>query len=337
MPTSLGELASKFDCELRGDPDVQVSGVSSLHNASSTSLSFLSSSAFKKQLADTKAAAVILRAKDADDSPTACLIHDNPYACYARIAAHLYPAPAIEAGIDGRAFVAESATVSSSSQVAPLATVCEGAVIGENCYIGPGCVIGPGCEVGNDARLVANVTLARNVILGVRALIHPGTVIGCDGFGNAMTPEGWVKVPQLGRVVVGDDVEIGANCTIDLGALGDTVIDNGVRIDNLVHIAHNCKIGEHTAIAGQCGFAGSAVVGKRCMFGGQAGMVGHISICDDVIVWGQGMITKSITKPGTYGSGFPSEPANEWNRRVARFRRLGKLLERVSKLEKDKS
>lgn len=337
MATSLGELASRFGCELRGDADVKVSDVASLQGASPTSLSFLSGDAFKQQLAETSAAAVVLRAKDADDCPTACLIHDNPYACYALIAAHLHPAPAIEPGVHERAVVAESATVSSSAQVEALATICDGAIVGDGCYIGPGSVVGPGCEVGEASRLVANVTLARNVVIGARALIHPGTVIGCDGFGNAMTPEGWVKVPQLGRAVIGDDVEIGANCSIDLGALGDTVIENGVRIDNLVHIAHNVKIGEHTAIAGQCGFAGSAVVGKRCMFGGQAGMVGHISICDDVIIWGKGMVTKSITKPGAYGSGFPSEPAKDWNRKVARFRRLGKLIERVTKLENDKS
>ena len=337
MAISLAELAATFDCELRGDAEVVVSEVSSLSNAAATSVSFLTGKAFKQQLAETKAAAVILRAEDADDCPTACLIHENPYACYARVAALLHPAPAIEAGVHDRAFVAATANVSSSAQIAAQATVCHGAVVGDNCYVGPGCVVGEGCKIGSDSRLLANVTLMRNVTLGARALIHPGTVIGCDGFGNAMTPQGWVKVPQLGGVRIGDDVEIGANCAIDLGAAGDTVIDNGVRIDNLVHIAHNCKIGEHTAIAGQCGFAGSAVVGKRCMFGGQAGMVDHIAICDDVIVWGQGMVTKSITEPGTYGSGFPAESTNLWNRKVARFRRLGKLVDRVSKLEKDKS
>lgn len=337
MAISLGELASRFDCELRGDANIQISEVASLRSAPPGSLSFLSSSKFKQQLVSTEATAVVLRAADADDCPTACLINDNPYACYARIASLLNPPSAIEAGIHEHAFVAASATVSSSAQIAANATISDNAIVGDNSYVGPGCVIGSGCEVGSDSRLLANVTLMRNVVMGTRCLIHPGTVIGCDGFGNAMTPEGWVKVPQLGGVRIGDDVEIGANCTIDLGALGDTVISSGVHIDNLVHIAHNVQIGEHTAIAGQCGFAGSAIVGKRCMFGGQAGVVGHITICDDVIVWGQGMITKNIKQPGTYGSGFPSKPANEWNRAVARFRRLGKLMERVTKLEKDKS
>ena len=337
MAFSLGELASRFDCELRGDANTQIGEVASLRSAPPGSLSFLSSSKFKQQLVSTEAAAVVLRAVDADDCPTACLINDNPYACYARIAALLNPTPAIEAGIHEQAFVAASATVSSSAQIAANATISDNAIVGDNSYVGPGCVIGSGCEVGSDSRLLANVTLMRNVVTGARCLFHPGTVIGCDGFGNAMTAEGWVKVPQLGGVRIGDDVEIGANCTIDLGALGDTVIDNGVRLDNLVHVAHNVRIGEHTAIAGQCGFAGSAVVGKRCMFGGQAGVVGHITICDDVIVWGQGMITKDIKQPGTYGSGFPSEPAKDWNRRVAKLRRIDKLMDRVSKLENDQS
>ena len=337
MAISLGELASAFDCELRGDADIRVSEVASLGNASPAAVSFLSSNAFKQQLAETKAAAVVLRAADADDCPTACLINDNPYACYARIADKLYPQPAIEAGVHDRAFVAPSAKVASSAQVAALATICDDAVVEDNCYVGPGCVIGSGCQVGAGSRLLANVTLVRNVLLGKRALIHPGSVIGSDGFGNAMTPQGWVKVPQLGRVIIGDDVEIGANCAIDLGALDDTIIESGVRLDNLVHIAHNCKIGEHTALAGQVGLAGSAVIGKRCMFAGQVGMTGHIELCDDVIVSGKGMITKSITEPGFYANGFPAEPNKEWNQKVARFRRLGNLMERVSKLEKDKS
>ena len=337
MGISLGELASQFDCELRGDAAVQVHGVASLHNAPPGSLSFLSNNAFKPQLATTEAAAVVLRLADADDYPTACLIHENPYACYARIAGALHPPPPIAAGIHERANVAASAKVSASAQIAANATIAEGVVIGDNCYVGPGCVVGSGCEIGPGSRLLANVTLMRNVVLGARGLIHAGTVIGCDGFGNAMSPEGWVKVPQLGGVKIGDDVEIGANCTIDLGALGDTVIDNGVRIDNLVHMAHNVRIGEHSAIAGQCGFAGSAVIGKRCMFGGQAAVTGHVTLCDDVIVNGQSAITKSISKPGMYGSVFPSEPVKEWNRKAARFRRLDKLAQRVSDLEKKKS
>jgi len=337
MAVSLGELASQFDCELRGDASTQIHRVASLHSAPPNSLSFLSGDGFKQQLAETKAAAVVLRARDADDCPTACLINENPYACYARIAAHLNPPPAITPGVHPSADVSPSASVAASAQIAAHVSIGDRSTIGENTYIGPGSVIGADCEIGANGRMLANVTVVRNATLGERFLLHPGTVIGCDGFGNAMTPEGWVKVPQLGGIRIGDDVEIGANCTLDLGALGDTVIENGVRIDNLVHIAHNVKIGEHTAIAGQCGFSGSVVVGKRCMFGGQSAIAGHIEICDDVIVFGKGMITKSITEPGTYGTGIPALPVKEWGRMVARVRRLGTLIERVSKLEKGES
>lgn len=337
MAISLGELATEFDCELRGDAATTIDQVAALSSATPGSLSFLSGAAFKQQLANTQAAAVILRAADADDCPTACLINANPYACFARIASFLNPPAAVEAGIHAMAAVSSGARVAASAQVAANATVSDGAEIGEHCYVGAGCVVGPGCKVGENTRLLANATLVRNVELGARCIIHSGAVIGSDGFGNAMTQEGWVKVPQLGGVKIGDDVEIGANSAIDLGALGDTVIENGVRIDNLVHLAHNCKIGEHTAIAGQCGFAGSTVVGKRCMFAGQVGITGHLTICDDAIFNGKSVVSKNITKPGLYSGVFPSEPVTQWNQKVARFRRIDKLMDRVSKLEKDKS
>lgn len=337
MTVSLGELASQFGCELRGDANTEIHQVASLQTAGPDSLGFLSNSSFKQQLAETNAAAVVLRAADADDCPSACLIHENPYACFARIAAFLNPPPAVKAGVHSSAVVAPTAKVAASAQIAANVCIGDGSTVGENTYIGPGCVIGANCEIGDNGRMLANVTVVRNASVGKRFLIHPGTVIGCDGFGNAMTPEGWVKVPQLGSIRIGNDVEIGANCTFDLGALGDTVIENGVRIDNLVHIAHNVRVGEHTAIAGQCGFSGSIVIGKRCMFGGQSAVAGHIEICDDVIVFGKGMITKSITVPGTYGTGIPALPVKEWGRMVARVRRLDSLIERVSKLEKGES
>jgi UDP-3-O-[3-hydroxymyristoyl] glucosamine N-acyltransferase len=337
MPISLGELARQFDWKLLGDADVQVASVASLRNAGPEALSFLSGAAFKKQLSATSAAAVILREADAGDCPTASLVHNNPYACYARIAAFLHPSPAIQPGIHASANIAPSATISPSAQIAAHVHIGDRSTVGDSTYIGPGCVIGPDCVIGDNGRMLANVTLVHKVAIGNRFIIHSGVVIGSDGFGNAMTPDGWVKVPQLGGVRIGDDVEIGANTAIDLGALDDTVIEDGVRIDNLVHVAHNVRIGAHTAIAAQCGFSGSVVVGKRCMFGGQGGVAGHVTICDDVIVNGQGMVTKDITQSGTYSSGFPSAPVKEWNRMVARFRRLDKLIERVSDLEKRKS
>jgi len=335
MALKLGDLATKLGCELRGDADVQIESVASLHNAHSSSLSFLSSPAFKQQLASTKAAAVILRAEDAELCPTACLISDNQYASYARMAAEICPAPKYKPGVHASATISATATVAASAHIAASAVVGDRSIIGERSYVGPGSVVGPDCEVGDDCRFIANVTVVRSVVMGARCLLHPGVVIGTDGFGNAQTPEGWVKVPQLGGVRVGDDVEIGANTAIDCGSIDDTVIEDGVRIDNLVHIAHNVKIGEHTAIAAQSCFAGSVTIGKRCMFSGNSGSTGHVTICDDVIVSILGMITKDITEPGVYASSWPAEPVRDWNRSVARVRRLDSLNDRVKKLEKD--
>jgi UDP-3-O-[3-hydroxymyristoyl] glucosamine N-acyltransferase len=334
MPITLGELATRFDCELVGDADVVIEDVAGLHNAGPGSLSFLSNPRFKEQLSSTKAAAVILRAEDANDAPSSVLISDNPYAHYAQMAAVVRPAPVYLPGIDTTAVISSTAIVPDSAHIAAHVSIGDDTVIGENVYIGPGSVVGPSCLIGDDCRLIANVTLVRRVSLGVRSIVHPGVVIGADGFGNAMTREGWVKVPQLGGVRIGDDVEIGANSTVDCGAIDDTVIEDGVRIDNLCMIAHNAHIGAHTAMAGASGVSGSTRVGKRCMFGGQSGAVGHITICDDVVVSGRAMISKSITKPGVYASSFPAEENKTWNRRIALFRRLDQIVERIKKLEK---
>ena len=334
MPIKLGELAKQFDCELVGDPDRAIDNVAGLQNAGPTSLSFLSNPRFRSQLAGTQAAAVVVRAEDVDDSPTASLVSDNPYADYARMAAVIHPSPAYAPGVDASAVVAATAEVSPTAHIAANVSIGDRSVIGDNVYVGPGTVVGPDCNVGNDCRLVASVTLVRDVSLGLRAILHPGVVIGADGFGNAMTPDGWVKVPQLGGVRIGNDVEIGANTTVDCGAIDDTVIEDGVRIDNLCMIAHNVHIGAHTAMAAMTGISGSTTIGKRCLFAGQAGVVGHVTICDDVVVSGKAVVSKDITEPGVYAASFTAEPAREWSRKVARFRRLGQLFERVNKLEK---
>ncbi|NCF73239.1 MAG: UDP-3-O-(3-hydroxymyristoyl)glucosamine N-acyltransferase [Gammaproteobacteria bacterium] len=334
MPISLGELATTFGCELIGDPDVTVNGVASLTNASSESLTFLSSAAYSSQLPSTKAAAVVLRAADADACPVSALISDSPYVMYARMAALVCPAPTFAPGVHATATIAESARVADSAHVAASAVIGDRTTIGENAVVGPGTVIGPDCTIGDNCRFIANVSIVKNVTIGARCLFHPGAVIGSDGFGNAMTPEGWVKVPQVGGVRIGSDVEIGANTSIDCGAIGDTVIEDGVRIDNLVHIAHNVHIGAHTAIAALCGFAGSTTIGKRCMFAGNSGAVNHITVCDDVIVMSQSVLTKDTTTPGVYSSSFPAKPARAWAKQVARFRRLEGLFARVKRLEK---
>ena len=334
MPIKLGELAAQFDCELVGDPDITIDNVAGLQNAGPGSLSFLSNPKFRSQLAVTQAAAVVLRTEDVEGSPAASLVSANPYADYARMAAVIHPAPRYAPGVHASAAIAESAAISPTAHVAANVSIGDRTTIGGNAYIGPGTVIGPDCSVGDDCRLIANVTLVRKVKMGLRGILHPGVVIGADGFGNAMTPAGWVKVPQLGGVRIGDDVEIGSNTTVDCGAIEDTVIEDGVRIDNLCHIAHNARIGAHTAMAAMSGLSGSATIGKRCLLAGQTGVVGHVTVCDDVVVSGRAVISKDITQPGVYAGTFTAEPAREWNRQVARFRRLEQLIERVSKLEK---
>ena len=333
MPVSLGELATQFGCELIGDPDVVVSGVASLPNATSASLTFLASKTYKEQLSSTKAAAVVLRPGDAPDSPVAALLHDDPYGCYARMASVVCPPPVYAPGVHPSAVIDETASVAASAHIAAHVVIGERSSIGENVYVGPGSVIGPDCSIGDNCRFIANVTLARAVKIGERGILQPGAVIGSDGFGNAMTPDGWVTVPQVGGVRIGDDVEIGANTTVDGGAIDDTLIENGVRIDNLCQIAHNVHIGAHTAMAAMVGIAGSTTIGQRCMFAGAGGAVGHITICDDVIIGAMSFATKDISEPGTYLASFPAEPARDWAKKVGRFRRIEALQARVKKLE----
>lgn len=334
MAVSLGELAARFGCDLAGDPDVTVDDVASLANAGPNALSFLSNPGLKPALATTRAAAVVLRAEDADGAPVPTLICENPYAAYARMAAIIHPPPQARPGVHASAVVDPSASISESAQIDAQVVIGANSVIGDSACIGPGSIVGPDCSVGAGSRLIANVTLARKVKIGDRSIVHPGAVIGADGFGNAMSPEGWVKVPQVGGVVIGDDVEIGANTTIDCGAIDDTVIEDGVRIDNLCMIGHNVRIGAHTAMAAMAAIAGSTTIGKRCMFAGKSGTVGHITICDDAIINGRCTVSKDITEPGVYASSFAAEKVADWNRIVARVRRLDKLVDRVRKLEK---
>jgi UDP-3-O-[3-hydroxymyristoyl] glucosamine N-acyltransferase len=336
MPKSLGELAEEFDCELIGDPGIVVERVDSLDSSRRGALSFLSSSKFVGRLSSTQAAAVILRAEDADACPTAALITDDPYATYARIASVLHPPSSFTAGIHPSAVVDESATVAPSAQVAANAVIEGDAIIGEHARVGAGAYVGPGCRVGDHCRLHANVTFVRAVKTGLRCVFHSGCVIGADGFGNAMTSDGWLKVPQIGGVSIGNDVEIGSCTTVDCGAIGDTVIEDGVRLDNQIQIGHNVRIGEHTAMAAGAAVAGSAVIGKRCLMAGMVGIAGHITIGDDVTVQGKAMVSRDILKPGAYAGTFPVSPVRDWNRIVAMVRRLFKLAERVSRLEKKK-
>jgi UDP-3-O-[3-hydroxymyristoyl] glucosamine N-acyltransferase len=246
----------------------------------------------------------------------------------------LHPDPPLRPGIHAQATVATSARIDPTTEIAAHAAVGEGARIGARCYIGPGCVIEHDAVIGDDARLVARVFIGREVELGARCVVQPGAVIGGDGFGFANEKGAWIKVPQIGRVVVGVDVEIGANTTIDRGAMGDTVIEDGVKIDNLIMIAHNCRIGAHSALAACAAIAGSTTIGKRCILGGKVGLTGHITLCDDVVVLGTSFISHNITKPGVYSSALPSEEAGVWRRIVARIKRLDTMAKRLRAVEK---
>ena len=334
MATSLGELAAQFGSELIGDPSTQVSYVATLRNATDDAISFLSNPAFRDELKSTKAAAVIVTAADADICPADALLADDPYLLYARVASVLHPLADFEPGIHSTAVVDKSARIASSAHLAAHVVIGENCVVGEDVFIGPGSVLGSRCSVGDGSRLTANVTLVQDVDVGNRAMLHPGAVIGSQGFGNATSPDGWVRIPQVGGVRIGDDVDIGANTTIDRGAIDDTVIGDGVRIDNLVQIAHNVQIGEHTAMAAMTGISGSTVIGKRCLFAGQSGTFGHITICDDAIIGAAAVISKDIREPGLYSGYLPAESDKNWKRKAARFRQLDELAKRVKKLEK---
>jgi len=333
MRTTLGELAVRFGLELAGDPDAEVTGVATLAAAQPGTVGFLANPSYRRFLAETRATAVVLAADAAADCPVAALVAANPYAAFARIAQLLHPLPAVAPGIHPSAAVDPAAEVAADAHVGPNAVVETGARIGPRALVGPGCIVMQGARIGADTRLLASVTLYPGVQLGERCVLHAGAVIGADGFGFAPDVDGFVKVPQLGSVRIGNDVEIGANTTVDRGAIEDTVIEDGAKLDNQVQIGHNVRIGAHSVLAGCVGVAGSTTIGRRCMIGGAVGVVGHLEIGDDVMVTGLSMGSRSLKGPGVYSSGVPVSEAGEWRRTVARLRRLEALERRVASIE----
>ncbi len=333
MPVRLAELAVRFGCKLRGDPEALIERVASLQEAGPGSIAFLANRRYRRYLAETRATAVVIEPALAGECPVAALATSNPYATYARIAQLLHPEPAFEPGRHPSAVVEPGASVDVTAWVGAHAYVASGAEIGRGAFIGPGSIVMAGARVGDSSRLVARVTVCKGVRIGQRCILHPGAVVGGDGFGHAPDGGAYVKVPQIGAVVIGDDVEVGANSTIDRGAIGDTVIADGVKIDNQVQIGHNVRIGEHTVLAGCVGISGSAVIGRRCMLGGMVGVVGHLEICDDVLVTGRTMISSSIRQPGIYSSALPADEAKRFRRNAARFQKLDELAKRVRRLE----
>lgn len=335
MKLSLGELADRIGAELRGDADQVVERVASLRRAVPGEVSFLANARYRPHLCGTRASAVILSPRFSDVCPVDALLMENPYLGYARAAAALNPQPDPPRGLHPSAWVSEEAQLHESAWVGAQAVVEAGASVAAGAYIGPGCMVGSRVFVGEDCRLVANVTLCHGVRLGRRVQVHPGAVIGADGFGLAEDEGRWVKIPQLGGVDIGDDVEIGANTTVDRGALEDTVIERGVKLDNLVQVGHNCRIGEHTAVAGATGIAGSVSIGRRCRIGGGVGINGHIELTDDVHVTGRSVVAQSIAEPGVYSSGVPLQETQAWRRNYLRFCRLDELARRLKRLEEE--
>jgi UDP-3-O-[3-hydroxymyristoyl] glucosamine N-acyltransferase len=332
MAITLGELAIRFGCTLKGEPKVEVDSVATLENASQRAVSFLANPKYRRYLAATHAAAVVLEPRFAEECPVAALIAPNAYAIYARIAALLHPAPSWPPGIDSGAVIGEHTRIAPSASIAAATVIENDVIIGERTRIGPGSVVMAGSSIGNDTCLTANVTLCRGVRIGDRVLLHPGVVIGADGFGLAAERGAWVKVPQVGSVRIGDDVEVGANTTIDRGAIEDTIVEEGVKLDNQIQIGHNVRIGAHTAIAGCTGISGSTSIGRNCMIAGMVGIAGHLSICDGVVVTGRTMVSRSINTPGVYSGGLPADEARRWRRNTARFRHLDELAKRVETL-----
>jgi UDP-3-O-[3-hydroxymyristoyl] glucosamine N-acyltransferase len=319
----LGELAVRFGLELHGDPDIRVTNVATLAQATPGALSFLANSRYRRQLGSTRASAVVVAPADVEACPGAALVDPNPYLAYAQIASLVYPVAAPIPGIHPSAVVAPAARVAASASVGPFCVVEADAEIGERAALGVGCTLLAGARVGNDSCLMPRVTLYSGVRIGARCLVHAGAVIGADGFGFAPDRGTWVKVPQVGGVRIGDDVEIGANTTIDRGAIEDTIVEDGVKLDNQIQVGHNVTIGAHTAIAACTGISGSTVIGRRCMIGGMVGFAGHLTIADDVTVTGCSLVSASIREPGSYSSGIPTAPTRSWRRMVAHFRRLG--------------
>lgn len=333
MVLTLAELAGRFGGVVRGKPDAAVDHVAPLHRAGANALAFIADPRYLDDLKRCHAGIVILGPDIAAGYAGNALVVDNPHACFAQAAQLLHPPSTLTPGIAPNAAVDADARVDTSARIGPFAVIEAGVVIGERTVIGPGCHIGRNARVGADSRLAANVIVADDCRLGRRCLVHAGAVIGADGFGFARDGERWLKVPQLGRVMVGEDVEIGANTTIDRGTLDDTVIGNGVKLDNQVHIAHNVRIGEHTAIAACVGIAGSTVLGARCTVSGHIGIIDHLTIADDVHITAGSLVTSSIAKAGVYSSSLKAQPVEKWRRVAARLNRLDELAQRVRDLE----
>ena len=330
----LSEIVARLGGELIGNPDVAVRRVASLQSAGPGEISFLAQGKYRGQLRDTRAAAVVLARDERDATELPRIVCDDPYLYFARVAQLFAGHEAARTGVHASAVVEPGVSVPASAAVGAGAYVGRDAKLGERVVVGPGCYVGADVTIGEDSRLHPLVSVYAGCSIGRRAIIHSGAVIGADGFGMARDGECWTKIPQLGRVVIGDDVEIGANTTVDRGALDDTVIEDGVKLDNQIQIGHNVRIGAHTAMAGCVGVAGSARIGRHCTVGGAGMILGHLEIADHVNISAGSLVSKSILKPGNYTGIFPIAESKEWARTAAHLRKLDQLAEKVRALEK---
>ena len=332
---SLAELAQYIDAELVGDPNHHVSAFASLQSAQAHDISFIASPAYARYLATSGAGAVILNHEQATLFAGNKLVVANPYVGYARLTRLFDHSRTEVAGVHPSAVIGDGVMLGENVSIAPHAVVGRGVSLGDGVVVGPGTVIGEDTIIGNNTRLMANVTIYHGISIGSDCIIHSGSVIGADGFGFAPNGKEWIKIHQLGSVIIGNRVEIGACSTVDRGALGNTVLDDGVIIDNLVHIAHNVRLGKNCAMAATSAIAGSTTVGENCTFAGGVGVVGHIDIGDNIHFTGMTMVSSSLSEPGSYSSGTQISTTKEWRKNAVRFRQLDAIATRLSRLEKD--
>lgn len=334
MSVTLGQLATLLGAELHGDASIEVSRVANLETAGSGEISFLSDSKYQSFLAQTAASAVLVKAADLSVCQTNALVVKDPYVGFARVAQLLDSTPQPALDIHPTAVIAVDVQLGQNVAIGPHAVIESGVVLGDGVAIGPGCFVGKNSRLGKGSRLWANVTIYHHVEIGDACLIQSGTVIGADGFGYANERGEWIKIPQVGKVILGNRVEIGASTTIDRGAIDDTIIADNVIIDNQCQIAHNVEIGYGTAIAGGTVIAGSAKIGKYCIIGGAAVINGHIQVCDQATITGMAMVMRSISEPGIYSSGVPAQSNKEWRKMAARVLHIDEMHKRLNQLEK---
>ena len=333
---TLLELAHISGSDLQGDPDCIISNVASIDKATQGEVSFVRENKYKIHLSKTKASAVILPENMANDFSGNKLINSDPYLAYAKIVEALFPIENPNWGIHPSATIHKTATIAANVYIGENVVIGENSEIKSQAIIGAGCAIAKNCSVGRYTELKPNVTLYDACKLGEHCLIHSGAILGADGFGFVPQKEGkWYKIPQIGNVILGDNVEIGANTCIDRAALGSTTIGNGVKLDNLIQIGHNVTIGDDTAVAAHTAIAGSVKIGKRCRIAGAVAIAGHLEIVDDVTITGRSLISHAIRKSGVYSSGIVASENHIWRKNVARFRKLDDLFRRVITLEKN--